>query len=334
MPALRLLLVKTSSMGDVIHNLPVVTDILRHLPDAKIDWCVEESFAALPALHPGVRRVIPVAIRRWRKSPFSGVTWTEIRAARAALKETAYDMVLDTQGLLKSVLIARQAQGTHCGYAAESIREPLASRFYDQTFGIPKALHAVMRNRWLAAAALDFPPDLPLDYGITAPPLQADWLNATPGAGLPYAVCLTATSRDSKLWPEAYWIKLGQALHQRGWRVVLPGGKPTERERATRIAAAIPDARVTPPLNLTELAGLLAGSGLAIGVDTGLTHLAAALNVPTLALYVATDPGLTGVLGSGRFHNLGGKAQLPDVETVLATLPRLLPALVSGSRTS
>lgn len=328
MPAVRsVLLVKTSSMGDVIHNLPVVTDLLHHFPETRIDWCVEEGFAALPRLHPGVQQVIPVALRRWKKALFRRETWAEIAAARARLQAQTYDVVLDTQGLLKSVLIARQAPGLHCGYAAESIREPLASRFYDQTFAIPKSLHAVMRNRWLAAAAFDYPPELPLDYGITASPLQADWLAecASASPAQPYAVFLTATSRDSKLWPEVHWIELGLALHQRGMRAVLPAGNPRERERAARIAAEIPGAITAPPLDLTALAGLLAGARLAVGVDTGLTHLAAALRVPTLALYVATDPGLTGVLGSARFHNLGGKDEVPSPESVIAALPRVLP---------
>jgi heptosyltransferase-1 len=308
---MRILIVKTSSLGDVIHALPVVSDLRREYPDYAIDWCVEESFAAIPRLHPAVDRVIPVAVRRWRSHLLSPATWREIRESRQRLRTKAYDVVLDLQGLLKSALIARQARGPICGYAAEAAREPLAARFYDAVFAIPKVVHAVERNRWLAAAALEMPLEMPLDYGIAAEPLAAPWL-----PGTPYAVCLTATSRDDKLWPEARWIALGAAFHAAGIAAVLPAGSAVERERAERLAAAIPGAVVAPPLDIAQIAGLVAGSVGAIGVDTGLTHLAAALGKPTVALYTATDPGLTGVLGTGPFRNLGGKAEIPDETAV------------------
>lgn len=316
---MRILLVKTSSLGDVIHNLPVVGDLKRHFPDADIDWCVEEGFAAVPHLHPGVRKVVPVALRRWRKALFSGATWREIGAFRQALRSETYDVVLDSQGLLKSALIARQARGPIFGYAPEAAREPLAARLYQRTFGIPKAAHAVERNRWLAAAAFGYAPDLPLDYGIAAAPLGADWLPPSP-----YAVLLTATSRDDKLWDEANWTSLGRTLAELGVRAVLPAGNSAERERAARLAAAIPGAVAAPPLGIDQLAALLAGARLAVGVDTGLTHLAAALRIPTVAIYTATEPGLTGVLGTGFFRNLGGPGRAPAANAVLDILQPVL----------
>lgn len=316
---MRVLLVKTSSLGDVIHNLPVVSDIRQHRPDIQVDWCVEESCADIPRLHPGVETVIPVALRRWRKKLFNAATWQEISACRQQLRQQPYDLILDTQGLLKSALICKlahnAASGPIAGHNADSAREPMAARFYDTGYFVPKTLHAVERNRRLAAAALGYSVGPELDYGITAPALRATWL---PNSG-PYVVLLTATSRNDKLWPEAHWVALGQALHAQGLRVVLPAGNPTERERAQKLATAIPDAVAAPPLNITELASLLAGAQAVVGVDTGLTHLAAALRIPTLALYTATDPGLTGVLGSGRFRNLGGKAQCPLPGDVFTT---------------
>lgn len=312
---MNILLVKTSSLGDVIHNLPVVSDLVRRLPNPVIDWCVEESFAAIPRLHPGVKRVLPVAVRRWRKSLLSPATWREIQAFRERLRSGAYDVVLDTQGLVKSAVIARQARGPACGYAPEAAREPFAARFYDETFAIPKSAHAVDRNRWLAAAAFDYPGDLPLDYGIAAPPLAADWLPPAP-----YAVLLTATSRDDKLWDEANWTLLGRELALAGIRCVLPGGSAAERERAARLAALIPGAVAAPALGIAELAGLIGASRLCVGVDTGLTHLAAALAIPTVALYTATAPELTGVVGSAFFRNLGGPHLPPTPQAVLAVL--------------
>jgi heptosyltransferase I len=318
-PEMHILLVKTSSLGDVIHNLPVAADIARQLPGTRIDWCVESAFADIPALSPAVGKVIPVAMRRWRKKILAGATWQEIGDARRALKATRYDAVLDTQGLLKSAVIARQAIGRRLGYTADAAREPIAARFYDARFRVPRELHAVVRNRQLAAAALGYAVPPELDYGIAAPPFAADWLPATP-----LAVLLTATSRDDKLWPEADWIAVTHALVERGLTPVLPAGNDTERARAARIATAVPGAIAAPPLSIRQLAGIIGHARLAIGVDTGLAHLATALRVPTIALYTATDPALTGVLGAGFFRNLGGKQRSPTVAEVLAVADEAL----------
>jgi heptosyltransferase-1 len=313
---MRILLVKTSSLGDVIHNLPVVTDLRTHFPDATIDWVVEEGFADIPGLHPGVGRVIPVALRRWRKSLFASATWREIGAFRDALKQQSYDLVIDTQGLLKSALIARAAHGRRCGYTANSAREPFAARFYDKAFDVPQDLHAVLRNRKLAALAGAYAAAPAPDYGIA--------VSSAPTFAGPTAVLLTATSRDDKLWPEEHWIELGRELHQRGLTCLLPAGSATERERAARIAQAIPGAAVLPPMRLAELAAQLAAARIVIGVDTGLVHLAAALGRPVLALFSASDPALTGVLASTPAVNLGRRGQPPDVGEVLAAAAALL----------
>jgi heptosyltransferase-1 len=317
---MRILLVKTSSLGDVIHNLPVASDIRRALPQAEIDWVVEENFAEIPRLHPAVSRVIPVAVRRWRKSLLSPATWREIGAWRRLASADYYDAVLDTQGLVKSALLATQVRGSKLGHAAASAREPLAARLYDRSFSIPKDLHAVARNRQLAAAALGYVlDDLPLDYGITAPPLTAPWLPRGE-----YAVLLTATSRADKEWPEDDWRALGSALIATGLRCVLPGGSSAERARAARLAQSLGRAVAAPTMNLTALAGLMAGANIVIGVDTGLVHLAAALGRPTLALYCASDPALTGVLGTAPHVNLGGHGTPPSAAAVVSAALKLL----------
>lgn len=312
---MRILLVKTSSLGDVIHNLPVVTDLAHRHPQACIDWCVEEGFREIPALHPALAasggRIIPVAIRRWRRTLWSPATWREIAACSRQLAATPYDAILDTQGLLKSALISRLARGRRLGYDAASAREPIAARTYDAGFAVPRDLHAVLRNRRLAAAALDTDSGAPLDYGIAPAPGHARRAEA---------VLLTATSRDDKLWPETDWIALGQALAGRGLAARLPAGTPRERARAERIAAAIPGASLLPPASLTELAGTIGRARLAIGVDTGLVHLAAALNTPAIALFTASDPARTGVLGAGFVANLGGIGRPPAVAEVLASV--------------
>ena len=313
---MSILLVKTSSLGDVIHNLPVVTDLRTHFPGAAIDWVVEEAFADIARLHPGVRRVIPVALRRWRGSLLTAASWREMRAFRTALQDENYDLAIDTQGLVKSALITRLARGKRCGYAAASAREPLAARFYDATFEVPTNLHAVLRNRRLAALAAGYSVAGTPDYGIAAP--------STPTFNKPNAVLLTATSRDDKLWPEDHWIALGRALHGQGLTCLLPAGNASERKRAEQLAQAIPDAIAMAPLGLTDLAGQIAAARIVIGVDTGLVHLAAALGRPTLALFRASDPALTGVFASTPAINLGARGQPPGVADVLAAAMPLL----------
>jgi heptosyltransferase-1 len=314
-----ILLVKTTSLGDVIHNLPVVSDIRNKLPGSEIDWVVERAYEQIPELHPGVARTIPVGLRSWRRQPASIATWREIRDFGRALRARRYDRIIDSQGLLKSALVARAAHGTRCGYCAEAAREPLAARFYDQTFAIPKSVHAVERNRWLAAAVLGYAPDGPLDYGIRAEPLAAPWL--PDGA---YAVLLTAASREDKQWPETHWLALAGELHAKGMRAVLPAGTASERRRALRLCENMRRALAAPPLELAELAGLMAGARVVIGVDTGLTHLAAALGRPVVALYSGSDPALTGVLGHGHYENLGGWRAPPSPAETFAAVERVL----------
>ncbi|MBU1236586.1 MAG: lipopolysaccharide heptosyltransferase I [Gammaproteobacteria bacterium] len=309
---MRILLVKTSSLGDVVHNLPVATDLARHFPDAEIDWVVEENFAELPRLHPAVHKILPVAIRRWRKALHKPATWREIGAFRRAVKADCYDAVIDSQGLLKSALIASMASGERIGHDCHSAREPLASRFYNRRIFVSRDTHAVERNRLLAATAFGYALDPVVDYGISAPPLAASWL---PKGN--YAVLLTATSRADKEWPEGDWQALGMALIATGLRCVLPGGSPAERQRAARLSTTLGRAVAAPAMNLADLAGLLSGAALVVGVDTGLVHLAAALGRPTLALYCGSDPELTGVLAGANAVNLGSAGSPPSASEVV-----------------
>jgi len=315
----HILLVKTSSLGDVLHNLPVATDIARHYPGAQIDWVVEESFAVLPRLHPAVRNVIPVAVRRWRGKLLSAATWREIMAFRGILASRHYDFAVDTQGLLKSALLMRGAQGLRCGFDRHSAREPLAASLYQRTFTVATAQHAVERNRQLAAQALGYPLEGQADYGIRAPAFPRPvWL----GEGH-YAVLLHATSRADKLWSEASWIALGHYLHDRNLRCVLPWGSVAEQARSLRLAEAIPNAVSPPRLNLNEAAALLGSARATVGVDTGLAHLAAALGVPTVGIYTATDPALTGLYAGRCAVNVGHAGHPPDTATVIDTLLRM-----------
>jgi len=315
----RILLVKTSSLGDVIHNLPVVSDIVRHSLAAQIDWLVEESFAALPKLHPNVNNVIPVAVRRWKRALLKRSTWQEIGALRKALAQCRYDYIIDTQGLLKSALLGSNACGPHYGYDRASAREPLAALFYQHTYSVARQQHAVERNRQLVAQALSYTLQGRADFGVRAPELAIpDWLPTGR-----YVVLLHATSRDDKLWEEGNWVALGKQLHEQGIACVLPWGSNQEQQRSARLAALVPEAVVTPKLNLAQVAVLLSGAHAIVGVDTGIAHLAAALHRPTIGLYTATDPLLTGVYQGDLTINLGGIQRSPSVAEVSAAIAKL-----------
>ncbi|MBI2779651.1 MAG: lipopolysaccharide heptosyltransferase I [Gammaproteobacteria bacterium] len=295
----KVLIVKTSSMGDVIHMLPAVTDAHRACPGLVLDWVVEEPFAAIPAWHPAVRQVIPVAIRRWRKRPLQKDTWREIAQAHARLCEEYYDWVVDSQGLLKSAWLASWARGLKAGYDQSSVREPLASLFYDHRISVARDAHAIARNRHLLAQALGYDnTTLPLDYGLGGLVSRAGRLTPVVPVVLPtrYTLFLHATSRRDKEWGIQRWIALGHRMNALGMHVLLPWGSEREHANAEAIAAGLDHALVLPRLGLNQMAQVLSGAQTVIGVDTGLVHLAAALGRPTVALYLTTAPGLTGVL--------------------------------------
>lgn len=292
---------------------------MRHFPAAQIDWLVEESFAALPKLHPRVRNVIPVALRRWKRAVFKRDTWQEIGALRATLSQQRYDHIIDTQGLLKSALLGANACGPHSGYDRHSAREPLATLFYQHTYLVARQQHAVVRNRQLAARVLGYELEDKADFGIQAPVLTPP---AWRGKGR-YVVLLHATSRADKLWDEANWIALGAQLHAQGIRCILPWGSVHEQERSLRLAAQISDSLATPRLHLNQVAALLAGAHAIVGVDTGIAHLAAALHRPTIGIYTATDPMLTGVYPGDLSINLGGVQSAPSVDEVRAAMVKL-----------
>jgi heptosyltransferase I len=303
-----ILFIKTSSLGDVVHHMPALTEARRQRPDATFAWVVEEAFAPLARLHPGVGEVIPVAWRRWRRSLAQPSTLAEIGAGLRAIRAHRYDKVVDSQGLLRSAVMARAARGRRHGYDRASIREPLAALFYDIRHSVSRELHAVERNRILTGLALGYTPQGAPDFGLDRARFAA--------SGPRYAVLLHATARPEKEWPEAHWIALGKALSADGLDLVLPWGTVIEKARSERIAAALPRARVPERAPLDAVARLIAAAELVVGVDTGLLHLAAALGVPLVAVFAGSKPNLTGPVGNGPLAVLGAHGAAPSVDEV------------------
>jgi len=296
---MRVLIVKTSSMGDVLHTLPALTDAQQAIPGIRFNWVVEEGFAQIPSWHAAVDRVIPVAIRRWRKAWFSAPVKAERKAFREAVQAEKYDVIIDAQGLVKSAaLVTRLARGIKHGMDWQSAREPLASLFYNQRHSVPKQQHAVERTRELFALSLGYSkPQSQGDYAIAQHFLNH--LNADAGQ---YAVFLHATTRDDKHWPEANWRELIGLLAASGIRIKLPWGAPHEEARAKRLAEGFDYVEVLPRMSLEEVARVLAGAKFVVSVDTGLSHLTAALDRPNITLYGPTDPGLIGGYGMNQLE--------------------------------
>lgn len=307
---MRILIVKTSSMGDVVHALPLAADLAAQVPGAQIDWLVEEGFAAIPAMSRYVSRVHTVALRRWRRTPFSAAVWREARAVRHELRAARYDCVLDAQGLLKSAWVARWAGAPVAGLSSASARERVAALFYAQRFDIARGLHAVERCRRLGAAAFGYAlQGAPrFDMRVVAQPAVA--------AAQPIAVLLINASRTTKLWDEAKWVALERGFAQHGLTSVLFWGSAEEEQRARRLAASMQRAQLAPRSALDAIAATLQQAQVVVGLDTGLTHLAAALGRPTVGIYCDYDPGLVGLVGDGPVRSLGGVAQSPAAADV------------------
>lgn len=310
-----ILFIKTSSLGDVIHHMPALTEARTRHPDARFTWMVEEAFAPLVRLHPGVDEVIEVASRRWRGALWRPKTWGEIRRFAGTLRSRRYDFVIDTQGLIRTGIITRFARGERHGYDAESIREKLATRFYDARHRVDRGLHAVERNRRLTGLALGYVPEGPSHYGLNRMRLAAS-------SPWPYALLLHASARREKQWPEPRWMEFGAALAG-SFDLIIPWGSEAEHERSLRLASVVRTARVPERQPIDAIARLIAGAALVVGVDTGLLHLAAALGVPLVGIFTASEPDLTGPVGSGPIEIVGTKGAMPKVAEVLEAVRRI-----------
>ena len=342
----KILLVKLSSLGDVLHNLPIVWDLRKRLPHAQIDWIVEEGYVHL--LEPlktsetfkGIDHIIPVAFRRWRKNLLSIRTWREFFAVRRSLQATSYDVLLETQGLLKSALVCALAKKSDhaivagLGNATEhSGYEPMARMFYTESVHVPVKCHAIDRSRWVMCSAFDWPlinrNDEPPRFYPQAfveqlPPLLFEGLKKSDdGAPVPYVVCFHSTARAAKRWPNEHWVELGKELSRQGYQVILPWGSESEMKIGALIASQIPGAIVPRAFSIEEAYSLVAHAALTIGVDTGLTHLSAVLGKPTVEIYCDSPRWKTEGYWTRVIANVGDMKEVPSINDVLTALNKI-----------
>lgn len=317
------LIVRPSSMGDVVYALAIVSDVRRHRPELAIDWIAEPGFVPLVRMCPEIRKVVPFALRRWRRAPFARATWAALRDFRHELRTEPYIAVLNLQEQVKGALIAHVARGITHGFDRASVREPLAALFDDVHHRVDRNAHFIDRVRTLAGAALEYPVDAPPTWRIEPPASAPDMPEQ------PYAVAIHSASRDDKLWPEGHWRELVAHFERAGFATVLPWGNPAEEARSRRIADGFASAVVPRFLSLPDVAALLRHAELAVGVDTGFTHLSGALGTATVALFVSTDRARHGVAATGTHaRDLGDAASPPSLDAVVAAcgeLARTIP---------
>ncbi len=319
---MKTLLVRLSSMGDLIHTLPAVEDLSCMRPEVELHWLCEAGFADIARLHPFVKQVHVMKWRQWRKQLTQAATWREIGSLRQSLLRSRFDNVLDSQGLLKSALFAKAANAPIHGLDFYSARERWAALLYNKTYPVAKGKNAVWRNRALFAQAFGYRIPSEQHFGLVVP--EAGRLNDLPEK---YYVALHATSRDSKLWPQQHWLDLLCRLNAHsGATVYLPWGSEAEKKRADSMAAELPFARVCEKMNLLQAAYLLKHAEGVAGVDTGLLHLANALDTPVVGIYTDTDPAKTGVQISPWSQNLGNAGKIPAAETVYRVLLECIEA--------
>ena len=335
----KILLVKLSSLGDVLHNLPIVWDLRARLPDAQIDWVVEEGYVHLlePLLSRdgfrGIDHIIPFGLRRWKKNLFKLSIWKEFFFFRKTLQSTTYDVFIETQGLLKSAIVcalANQSSGSVVAGLANATEfsgyEPLARSFYNQSVQVPTHCHAVDRSRWVTCSALDWPL---IERGNTPQFYPSEFLagipkNIIPGFRKPYVLCFHSTARESKRWSNSYWIEFGNALSALGYQVVFPWGSASEKTISELLAEQIANAFVPPAFSIEDAFSVIADAVLTVGVDTGLTHLAAVLNKPTVEIYCDSPRWKTEGYWSERIANVGDIQDPPSVQEVLDASLKLL----------
>lgn len=296
---MKILLIKMSSMGDIFHTFPALTDAQQAIPDLQVTWVIEENFVELPYWHPAVKSVIPIALRRWRKNPWKNLKQKVWRKFKKQLTANEYDLVIDAQGLLKSAWVTKYARGIKCGYDRHSTRESAASLFYQRKYAVSKKLHAITRVRTLFANILHYSIEArPATYGLQLPETNIERFE------LPeqFLVFIPNTTWTTKHWPMNYWEQLIESFACSDLTIAIPAGSREEAERVYPFAEKYPHVQILEHCSLTQLAFILQSAQAIVSVDTGLSHLAAALEKPTITLYGATDPKKVGTQGKHQTH--------------------------------
>lgn len=292
----RILLIKLTSFGDLIHALPALNDAHRADPTLEFDWAVDASFSEVATWHPAVKKIFRTSHRNWRKNLRHRSTYISIKELIKGLKESEYELIIDGQGNFKTALLGLFARGTRAGYDRHSVREWIAHLGYQKKISASKKVHAIDRLRILFSQSIGYPlPNTPPDFSLKEDCFRKPPMDLPPS----YLIFVHSASWRTKLWPEEHWKELITKAVRHGFQILLPWGNAKEEERAKRLSI-LPEVTVLPHLSLSEIGFVIKNAIAAVCMDTGLSHLAAALHVPSITLYGATDSGLIGT--SGQCH--------------------------------
>ncbi|CAL1328984.1 lipopolysaccharide heptosyltransferase RfaC [Candidatus Providencia siddallii] len=295
---MKVLLIKTSSMGDIIHCLPALTDAKKIIPNIKFDWVIEKDYSQIPTWHNATKNIFIAPIRQWRKNLFSTKVKIERNIFYKKLQKTYYDAIIDAQGLLKSVFfVTRFSNGIKHGYDFYSITEKLASFFYNQKHYIKKQQHAVERIRQLFAKSLKYKyKNTKGDFNIIN-----FFSKLTNKTSKPYIIFLHSTTRKNKHWPENHWRELIFNIKKLNIKIKLPWSNTYEQQRAFRLAKDFNFVNILPKMTLIEIGQQIFNAKAIVSVDTGLSHLASALNIPNITIFGPTNPKLIGGYGEKQY---------------------------------
>ncbi|WP_296650610.1 lipopolysaccharide heptosyltransferase I [Paraburkholderia sp.] len=317
----RILVVKVTSLGDIVEALPVIADIHRAFPGVKVDWAADEAFVDIVRWNAGVDRVLYAPLRRFKKTR----RWSDFKAILASIGELRaerYDVIIDIHGVYKSAIIAWLARSKRrFGYLGKDLGERGAAFAYNGRFGPRPACDAWTGMRVSAGEALGYTVDTPPEFNMRIPRLG----DALPAPESPTAMIFHATSKDEKKWPVAHWGELCLALQARGLRIELPWGSEVERATAVEIAALVPGAVVLPQLTVRQVAQRIEEAALVVGTDTGFVHLSHALIRPTVMIFVTTSSEHTGVRAPGRSISIGDGFHVPPVKVALDAVDQVYP---------
>jgi len=310
---MRVLIIKLSSMGDLMHAFPALTDAAKHYPDITFDWVVDESFSEVPLWHPNVEKIITTAHRRWRKNIFKSWQNGEFSAFYKALNLGDYDVVIDLQSNLKSAVVSWLRRGSLHGYDAKTCRESLAHLAYENKYFVALESHAIERQRELLSKVFSYEkPHNKSNYGVDLSTL------AMPPLDLPkkYIVFVHNASWETKLWPIENWQQLASKTYEAGYSILLPCGNEQEFARAKSIASQSPSTIALPKMNLNDMAAIISNAKAAVCSDTGLAHMCAVASTPAITLYAVTDTALIGTVGKNQYHLVVGNNKQADMKTI------------------
>lgn len=278
---MKVLIVKTSSLGDIVHALPAVTEASHFFPSIEFDWLVEEAFCSVPSVHPSINNIIPVSLRKWRRNLSNAAI--EFPPFVRRLRSVDYDLIIDSQGLLKSAILTMLSRGERAGFDARSSREKAASFFYNKSYRVSGNAHAILRQKSLFARILGYQETENVDYGLGKKNKQRKKV-----------IFFHGTSSRKKEWPKKFWSELVSKATSKNWEVIIPALGLHEIDRAKSISGG--RATILADTSIKNLMRELGECSAAVSVDTGLGHLANAFSVPSIGIFGRTDPKLTGLV--------------------------------------